>query len=157
MSNQVKYPLFVDLFYAVVIGSAFPLINLDQSIPIILYRVFLILVILEDWFAYYRAVLPKDPDQLKFDFGSLLFELFILLLWYMCVLALPSQTNGQPKNGVISLFFAAFYFFKLLAGLIYYTDKNALLRDLTYLIPIASIFVYFFFQDFNTIAISQFI
>lgn len=65
MANGTARPRFVDLFFAVVIGTSFSIIKLDNELFDILAKLFLILVIIEDWYGYYMYVVPVDFSQKK--------------------------------------------------------------------------------------------
>src|SRR5690348_17701271 len=71
-------PSFVELFYAVVVGSAVPLLNPRDGICVNMVRVFMLLVVLEDWWGYYRHVLVHRRKR-SYTTSSLGYEFTILI------------------------------------------------------------------------------
>ncbi|MGD0539038.1 MAG: hypothetical protein ABSC03_15490 [Verrucomicrobiota bacterium] len=100
---------FVDFIYAVVVGSTFPfLAPFDASFRLI-GLLFLIIVILEDFYLFHTQIAGKVSDA-PTSFWALVLELLILVLWYLAVLSFP--LSSRP----FLLALALFYFFKWLAG-----------------------------------------
>lgn len=138
MSSDYK-PLFVDLFYAVVVGSAITLILPTQSWSEILVKVFLMIVVLEDWYAYYRHVLPiYVKKQFDVNFSSLLIEFAILLSWYFAFTSLPCQLD------LFLISYGLFFFIKLFAGFIIYFERGKIfskktMTDCLFLLSILSV------------------
>lgn len=112
---------FVDFMYAIVVGSAFRLIAPPPDKPLELsFRflgiLFLLLVVLEDYYLYHTQILkPSQPHQSSLsDFWVLVLEIGILLAWYLSTIAFPAN----PK--VFLAAFSTFYALKWLAGLTHF-------------------------------------
>jgi hypothetical protein len=104
-------PVFVDLFYGVVVGSSISLLSLD-NIELLLFQILWIIAVLEDWFLYYRTVVDPDRDAVVWSFRSLMMEFSILLSWYLGFAAL-----GNPgKRELFFCFLSGFYGVKILGG-----------------------------------------
>jgi hypothetical protein len=112
MANGKVRPRFVDLFFAVVIGTSFSIIKLDNDLIDILAKLFLILVIIEDWYGYYMYVVPVDSAQEKYNLLSLVIEFSILISWYFTISSTPD------KILLYSIFFSIYFLFRFLGGLI---------------------------------------
>jgi hypothetical protein len=110
-----RSPGFVDLFYAVVVGGSFNLIaNVDDWVTVAL-KIFLIIVVLEDWFAYYSFVLPNIVQKQRYTLYSLSMEFLILMSWYLAVASLNSDQDAQKKWVFACL--AAFFLVRFWTGL----------------------------------------
>jgi hypothetical protein len=137
MSNGAK-PLFVDLFYAVVVGSAITLILPTQKIDAILVQIFLMVVVLEDWYAYYRHVLPVHSIRgTDIGFFSLMVEFGILLSWYLAFTSVPDHIETYLKM------FALFFGIRIFAGMVIYRKKGTVvskgvLRDFVFFLAVGS-------------------
>lgn len=130
----MRKPIFVDLFYAVVVGSAIPQIVINGDIFTFLFKMFLIVIVLEDWHMYYSSVITVDPSLLKYKFRSLLIEFSILTSWYF-------SFTSYPKDLFIFLFLLGLYFMlRFLAGLSHYKKEDPfhkwkIEREYSFLIP----------------------
>jgi hypothetical protein len=101
---------FADFIYAVVVGVAFSDIDLFAASTEIFATFFLLFVVLEDFFLYQTEVKPYIDIFNFTSFNSLLFEVSILLCWFLAFLL-------RSKAPEVSLmFFALFFFFKWLAS-----------------------------------------
>jgi hypothetical protein len=114
-------PLFVDLFYGVVVGSAVASLSLAEHDRLLMQIVWVIAV-LEDWYLYYRHVVDPEGKGVVYSFRSLLTESFILVAWFLGFQALK-ENNQQPW---FFLFFSLFYGLKVLAGVTFYYKHGQL-------------------------------
>ena len=115
MAAPVPRFAFVDFMYAIVIGAAFPLIApLEQSLRFV-GLLFLLVVILEDFFLYHTQVATVTVEEAK-TFRALLAEIGVLLAWYLSAIAFPASVRA------FLLAFAAFYLLKWLAGLAHFSS-----------------------------------
>jgi hypothetical protein len=114
-------PLFVDLFYGVVVGSAVASLSLAERDRLLMQIVW-VLAVLEDWYLYYRHVVDPEGKGVVYSFKSLLTEFFILLVWFLGFQALK-ETSQQPW---FFLFFNLFYGLKVVAGVTFYYKHNQL-------------------------------
>lgn len=112
-------PLFVDLFYGVVVGSAVASLSLSEHDRLLMQAVWVIAV-LEDWYLYYRHVVDPEGKGVIYSFRSLLTEFLILVAWFLGFQALK-ENNQQPW---FFLFFGAFYGLKVLAGVTLYAKHG---------------------------------
>ena len=102
---------FADFIYAVVIGVAFSDIELLSTPAVLGITFFLLFVVLEDFFLYQTQVKPHIDIFNFTSFSSLLFEVSILLSWFLSFLA-------RVKSDHIAFsFFALFFFFKWFASM----------------------------------------
>lgn len=108
-------PLFVDLFYGVVVGSAVASLSLAEHDRLLMQMVWVVAV-LEDWYLYYRHVVDPEGQGVVYSFRSLLTEFLILVAWFLGFQALK-ENNQQPW---FFLFFSLFYSLKVLAGVTLY-------------------------------------
>jgi len=151
MNNNYK-PLFADFFYAVVVGSAFTLILPSQSLIEVLVRIFLMIVILEDWYAYYRYVLPIYIEKkLGIDFLSLLMEFAMLLFWYLAFTSVPNSMNG------FLIMFGLFFLGKLVGGMMINREPNKFFtwkvdRDFNFLFSILTCVLFLVLKSINCIS-----
>src|SRR5436190_24349476 len=97
-------PLFVDLFYGVVVGSAVASLSLANR-AFLLFEIIWILAVLEDWYLYYRYVVDPKGKGVTYSFRSLLFEFGILVTWFLGFQAL----REVDQQGWFFLFFCLFY------------------------------------------------
>jgi len=112
-------PLFVDLFYGVVVGSAVASLSLAERDRLPMQIVW-VLAVLEDWYLYYRYVVDPEGKGVVYSFRSLLTEFFILLAWFLGFQALK-EIGQQPW---FFLFFGVFYGLKVLAGVTLYAKHH---------------------------------
>jgi hypothetical protein len=114
-------PIFVDLFYGVVVGSAVASLSLAESdrLPM---QVVWVLAVLEDWYLYYRHIADPEGKGVVYSFRSLLTEFLILLAWFLGFQAL--KESGQQSWFFV--FFALFYGLKVLAGVTFYFKHGQL-------------------------------
>lgn len=135
-ANQVPRLAFVDFMYAIVVGSAFPLIAPLEVSFRFFGMLFLLLVVLEDFYLYHSEI--QGSDQLGGGgFFALIMEISILLAWYLSAISFP----GSARAFLIA--FAAFYLLKLLAGFAHFTAVAQVrswrfYRSLSFLIPFAT-------------------
>lgn len=114
-------PVFVELFYSVVAGSAIALLSLANTEKLI-FQVVWVVALLEDWFVYYRHVVDEDPKKVPYSFRSLMIEFGILVTWFLGFQALK-EVNQEHR---FLFFFSAFYFLKVLAGVFFYAKHKQL-------------------------------
>jgi hypothetical protein len=118
-SQQTTRVAFVDFMYAIVVGTAFPLVApVDLS-----FRFFgllvLLLVILEDFYLYHTQI-AVHADRALTSFSALVFEISILLAWYLAAVSFPAR-------GFTFLFcMAAFFSLKWLAGFSHFASLQQL-------------------------------
>lgn len=127
-------PIFVDLFYGVVVGSAVALLSWKDQWNLLL-EIFWILAVLEDWFLYYRHVLDEEEKKVTYSLKSLIAEFFILLAWFLGFEALK-ESEYQARFFIC---FSAFYLLKVFAGVTFYSKHGQLfsrrmLYDLLWLV-----------------------
>lgn len=122
MAKGTERPRFVDLFFAVVIGTSFSLIKLDNELIDILAKLFLILVIIEDWYGYYMYVVPVDTSQKKYNLLSLIIEFSILISWYFTISSTPD------KILLYSIFLSIYFFLRFLGGLIMFIRRMVIFK-----------------------------
>jgi hypothetical protein len=111
---RFKSPGFVDLFYAVVVGGSFSFISDFSDWAAIAMKVFLIIVVLEDWFAYYTFVLPNIVERQRYSLYSLSMEFSILMSWYLSIASLNS--TGDILKKWQFLWLAVFFFVRFFTG-----------------------------------------
>ena len=132
--------IFVNLFYAVIIGAACSRIDLSDPISALACQLLLIFVILEDWYGFYKVVSIEIAEK-PYSGWSLLYEASILLSWFYAFIALPNHLT------LYACLFSIFYFLKLLAGLSAYKgQKNLICNDLVFFIPVLSVLAQVFFH-----------
>jgi len=115
-------PLFVDLFYGVVVGSAVALLSWKDQWNLLLEIVWIVAV-LEDWFLYYRHVVDTEAKKVTYSFQSLMTEFLILLSWFLGFQALKEQ----DQQSWFFLCFSVFYLLKVAAGVTFYLKHGQLL------------------------------
>lgn len=115
-------PLFVDLFYGVVVGSAVASLSL-AAMDRLVFQILWIIAVLEDWFLYYRHIVDPEHKRVVYSLRSLVIEFAILLTWFLGFQAL--KEDGQ--EGWFLLFFCLFYGVKVLAGVTFYAKHGQLL------------------------------
>ena len=103
---------FMDLLYAAVIGNSLQLINPSSLGASFLFSLFLLLVIIEDFFLYYADVAPENPDAEGLSFLGMLSEVTVLGAWSFAFQAFASGS----WNFVLFLFI--FFILKTLAGFV---------------------------------------
>jgi hypothetical protein len=131
--DHIKRQVFVDFMYAIVAGSALPLINGDHlswSDPVFLGTLFLILILLEDYFLYTTQIAPYQKAGIV-NLLPLFCEIAILISWYLAVIASPKY----PRFFFSSLL--VFFVLKYLAGLAHWraVRRWESARNLAFLIP----------------------
>ena len=107
-----RTPQFVDLFYAVVVGGSLQLILDVNDYISVAIKLFMIVVVLEDWFAYFSFVLPNIVEKQRYTLWSLSMEFGILVFWYLSVVALNSEHRHHHLFSLI----AGFFFLRFVAG-----------------------------------------
>jgi len=115
-------PLFVDLFYGVVVGSAIASLSL-KDLDKMPYQIVWVLAVLEDWYLYYRHVLDEEEAKVSFSFKSLVIEFSILVSWFLGFQALKEENQENH----FFFFFGTFYVIKVLAGVSFYAKHRQLL------------------------------
>jgi hypothetical protein len=115
-------PLFVDLFYGVVVGSAIALMSL-VDLEKLFFQIVWVFAVLEDWFMYYRHVVDTENKRISYTFKSLLFEFGILLVWFLGFQALKED----KQEHYFLLFFSLFYLIKVIAGVSFYSRHSMLM------------------------------
>lgn len=137
--------IFVNLFYAVILGAACSRIDLESSILVIFCQLLLIIVILEDWYGFYKEVSAVVAEK-PYSAQSLFFEASILLSWFYAFIALPKFLT------LYACLFSLFYVLKFCAGLSAYKGQKDLIQnDLLFLIPACSCLVRVFFNSSLTV------
>jgi hypothetical protein len=106
-------PQFVDLFYAVVVGGSLGLIGNVDDYVLVAARLFMIVVVLEDWFAYFKFVVPNIVQKQRYTPYSLIMEFGILVSWYLSVVSLSSNAD---RHYHLFLFIPIFFLIRFLAG-----------------------------------------
>jgi len=129
MANGEKFQrwMFIDFVYAIVLGSALPLIGSDHltvSDPVFYGTLFLVAVILEDYYLYATQIAPFQMGRIYKS--SLIFEIAILISWYLAAVAIPKH----PRWFLHAV--AAFFLLKFLAGLTHWWNfHNSIRKALT--------------------------
>ena len=136
---KIQRPLFVDLFFAVVIGAGFQRITFNLGQEQILLHVFLLAVILEDWYSYYNYVVPHSADTGK-SAKALTLEFLILLSWYLAIAAVGVHHHAY------SLAFGTYFLWRVVAGIKHYGLRKGdgfaqLDRDWWLILPMAAGFL----------------
>jgi len=89
--NQHRPPppstTFADFMYAVVVGVAFSDIKLTDPLQILFPTIFLLVVVIEDFFLYQTQVKPHTDIFSFTSFSSLVLEVSILLAWFLSFLS----------------------------------------------------------------------
>lgn len=116
-------PQFVDLFYAVVVGGSLALIGSVDDYTLVAARLFMILVVLEDWFAYFSFVMPNIVERQRYTPYSLIMEFGILVSWYLSVVSLSSQEARYPH---LLIFISVFFLLRFIAGFIAHLRRGTL-------------------------------
>ena len=111
---RFKSPGFVDLFYAVVVGGSFNLISDVNDYSVVAMKVFLIVVVLEDWFAYYSFVVPNIVERQRYTLYSLTMEFCILMSWYLAAASLNSAAVEQKCH--LFIWISIFFFVRFFTG-----------------------------------------
>ena len=125
----------VDFMYAIVIGSAFPLIAPIELSFRFFGMLFLLLVILEDFYLYHTQIVSSDKAAVG-RFITLVLEIAILLAWYLCVIAFSTSSDASLVA------YGAFFLLKLAAATAHFDRLKLLgswryLRSFSFLIPIS--------------------
>lgn len=122
MSDSIKGSTrvsFVDFIYAIVVGTTFALVPpVDLSFRFF-GMLFLILVVLEDFYLYHTQI-AVYADQNVPSFSALVFEISILLAWYLAAMSFPA------KSKAFLFCFSAFFVLKWLAGFAHFTSLGQL-------------------------------
>lgn len=125
---------FVDFMYAIVVGAVFPVIAPIEMSFRFFGMLFILLIVLEDFYLYHSQVAVHEKHDKKLTFGALVFEISILLAWYLAAIAFPNQ----PRPFLFAI--SGFFILKWLSGLCYWGALKMLgdwrfLRNTTFLIP----------------------
>jgi hypothetical protein len=134
MTNRIT---FVDFMYGIVIGAAFPLVAPLELSFRFAGMMFLVIVILEDFYLYHTQIaIYETPDQ-KPSFIVLVTEISILLAWYLTAIGFPH------KKVSFLIAFGAFFLLKWIAGLAYWISLKRFSdwrfhRNHTFLLPITA-------------------
>lgn len=134
-NGPVQRRVFVDFMYAVVVGSALPLISdkhLDFRDPVLYGMLFLFLVVLEDYILY-ETQIAKFQDASSPMMPGLAFEISVLICWYFAAVAIPEHVVWFLYS--LSLFF----FLKFASGwaAVKSLTKWQSLRNLTFFLPMS--------------------
>lgn len=127
---------FADFMYAVVIGVAFSDIKLSDSWPALFATLVIIVMIVEDFYMYQTQVKPLVGVFRFWTLRSLLFEMGMLLSWFLAFLS----RRESLASAIVCV--GIFYFLKWLPSVlrIRTTEKSkrwVLHRDHLYLITVA--------------------
>lgn len=147
--DATRRSLFVNLMYAVVLGSAFPrLVQKGVELGSVQFYavLFLFVVILEDYFLYEIEIAPfQKPITLSAQAVWALFvEISILVVWYLCVMFVVERFD------VFLRLFIAFLLLKFAAGFPHWfatlgwrtvVDRK-LWRNLAFVIPVVVALVF---------------
>jgi hypothetical protein len=87
---------FADFMYAVVVGVAFSGVSVNDSAAVLFVTLFLLVVVIEDYFMYQTQVKPHTDLWNFVSFQSLLFELAILLAWFLAFLSRKDAGAAAP-------------------------------------------------------------
>lgn len=110
---------FVDFIYAIVVGTAFALVPpVDLSVRFF-GMLFLILVVLEDFYLYHTQI-AVYADQGVPSFSALVFEIFILLAWYLAAMSFPD------KSRAFLICLSGFFVLKWFAGFAHFASLGQL-------------------------------
>ncbi len=101
---------FMDLFYAVIVGNALQAMNPTNLDVKLWFSLFLLLIILEDFFLYYGDVAPENASITGISFFNMMIEISILIFWYFAFLAF------QRDSWLFAVFLGLFSFQKSFAG-----------------------------------------
>jgi len=107
--------MFVDFMYAIVVGSALPLLTSERLNLLDVHFwgiLFLLVVILEDYYLYETRIAPFQQPG-KVSPVALFFELAILVSWYLSAVAVSAKEN---RTIWFLCAFGAFFLLKFLAG-----------------------------------------
>ena len=116
-SNSV---LFTDLFYAAVIGFAVSKVEAGRDFNYYALSIMTFFFVLEDWYSYYKRVLPHIVDRKKYNLYNTIVEFFILLFWSI------SFSAATLADQQFFVFFALFMGFRWLAGIRHHFMKRTL-------------------------------
>ena len=125
---------FVDFMYAIVIGSAFGLVPPLEFSFRFFGLLFLILVVLEDFYLYHHTQIVGRQERQIPSFLALVAEIAILLTWYMTAISFPDKSNSSLAC------FSAFFALKWVARFAHLAKLGRLRswefnRNLTFMIP----------------------
>jgi hypothetical protein len=131
-------PLFVELFYGVVVGSAVASLHFNVSLTTLILQILWILAVLEDWFLYHKYIVDNESQAVSYSFRSLLIEFGILTSWY---LGFDSLSREEAPSSIFFRWAACFYLIKVLAGVGFYSKHSQLfsrrmLYDCLWLVPV---------------------
>jgi len=125
--------LFADLMYAVTVGATLPRINdtvLHAGSPVLWGVVFLIAVLLEDFYLYHVKVVPylSGPGSWRE------FSLTVLIVgtWYLTQAAFPSNVN------LFLVGFAVFFSLRIIGSLLFRTTAYPSRQDAIFAVPIVA-------------------
>jgi hypothetical protein len=106
---QTTRVTFVDFLYAVVVGSTFQFLAPFEVSFRLFALLFLILVILEDFYLFHTQITAEVPNA-RASFLPLVLELSILIAWYFSVISVTTSAR------ICLLAFASFFLLKWLAA-----------------------------------------
>lgn len=129
---------FMDLLYAAVIGNALQLIHPQHQDVTFYFCLFLLLVILEDFFLYYADVAPENDGSEGLSFFGMVTEIAILATWFFTFVAF---TSGDWN---FLIFLGVFFGLKTFAGFINCAVSGSLfsvkfLRETYFLISLGAL------------------
>lgn len=127
---------FMDLLYAAVIGNSLQLLHPEAINAKFLFGIFLLVVILEDFFLYYADVAPENPDAEGLSFLGMLSEISVLSAWFFAFQAFTAD------NWHFIFFLMVFFALKTWAGFVNCLVSKTLLslkfgRELLFLISVS--------------------
>ena len=126
---------FMDLLYAAVIGNSLQLLEPQVLDAKFFFGIFLLIVILEDFFLYYADVAPENSEAEGLSFLGMLSEIAVLSTWFFAFEAFSKD------KWIFAGFLAAFFFLKVWSGFINCMQTKVLksvkfARELLFLISV---------------------
>jgi hypothetical protein len=129
---------FMDLLYAAVIGNSLQLLNPETVNAKFVFGLFLLVVILEDFFLYYADVAPENPDAQGLSFLGMVTEISVLASWCFAFQAFIAD------QWIFLVFLMIFFLLKTWAGFINCLVSHVLMslkfgRELMFLVSVAAL------------------
>lgn len=129
---------FMDLLYAAVIGNALQLLRPTELDNGLLFGLFLMLVILEDFYLYYADVAPASGEADGINLYGLATEIAVLTLWYLSAVAF------SKADWIFLYYLAGFFVLKSVAGFVMCCRSKELLtlkfaRELLFILSAATL------------------